>query len=107
MSCGAEAHHGNAAETYSKLIGELGTAVAQGPGAVEEINLGAIGDFEFTNAMGANADAAIMTRLNNVDGFYSQQLGVQLNVAELETFTDPADPFSDTTDAAGSPSSRH
>ena len=95
MSCGSESLSGNGAATYQKLIVELGTAMAQGPGAVSEINFSAIGDFEFTSARGgdAAAAAAITTRLNNVDGIFSQQLGVQINVPTLETHSDPADPF--------------
>ena len=102
MSCGAVSLFGNGAAMYGKLIGELGTAMAQGPGAVSEINLGAIGDFEFTSAQGGDAAAiaAITARFNNVDGIFSQEIGVQINVATLETFSDPvADPFSDTLDA--------
>lgn len=96
MSCGAKSLSGNGAAMYGKLIGELKTAAAQAPGAVSEINFGAIGDFEFTSAEGgdAAAAAAIIDRLNRVDGIYSQEIGVQINVPFLETFSDPADnPF--------------
>ena len=98
ISCGMAAMSGNGAATLQKLVGELSGAIAQAQGAVEEINLGAIGDFEFTSAKGGDsaAAAAITTRLNNVDGIFSQQLGVQINVQEIETFSDSMDPFSDT-----------
>ncbi len=101
MSCGSEMASGNAAETYQKLIGELGGAITLAPGAVEEMGLGAIGDFEFTTARGGDsaAAAAITARLNNVDGIFSSQLGVQLNLQTIETFSSAADPFSDTGDA--------
>jgi len=97
MSCGADSLSGNGAAVFGKLIGELGTAMAQGPGAVSEISIGAVGDFEFTSAQGgdAAAAAAITTRLNNVDGIYSQEIGVQINVPLIETFSDPADPFTE------------
>ncbi|MDH3613160.1 MAG: M12 family metallo-peptidase [Gammaproteobacteria bacterium] len=102
MSCGTETVSGNGAATYQKLVGELYTTISQAPGAVEEIDFGAVGDYEFTNAKGgdANAAAAITTRLNNVDGIFSQQLGVQINIQEMATFSDPADPFTDTGDAS-------
>ena len=72
ISCGVAAVSGNGAATLQKLVGELGGAMAQAPGAVEEINLGAVSDFEFTNAKGgdAAAAAAMTTRLNNVDGIF-------------------------------------
>ncbi len=100
MTCGSSELSGDGTATYSALVSELGTAMAQGAGAVSEINIGAIGDFEFTSAQGgdAGASAAILTRLNNVDGIFSAQLGVQINVPVIETFSAAADPFTDVTD---------
>ncbi len=102
MTCGASTSSANGAAMYSKLVGELGTAMAQGPGAVSEINISAIGDFEFTSAQGgdAAAAAAITTRLNNVDGIFSQQLGVQITIAAMETHSNAADPFTDQSDSS-------
>lgn len=101
MSCGSGSLFGNGAAMYGKLIGELSEAMAQGPGAVSEINVGAIGDFEFTDAQGGDALAAvaITARLNVVDGIFSDQLGVQINFT-TETFSDSNDPFTDTDDAS-------
>ncbi len=101
LSCGGAPLLMSGAAHYQKLMGELSAAKAQAPGAVSEINFGAIGDFEFTDAMGSDTDAAaaIVTRLNNVDGIFSEQLGVQINVQVLETFSGSADPFTDTLDA--------
>ena len=100
MTCGVESLPASGMGAYNKLIGEMtaskGMRAAQDPGAVSEITIGAIGDYEFTNAMGgdAGAAAAITTRLNNVDGYFSQQVGVQIRIAiPIETFNDPADPF--------------
>jgi len=100
MSCGTVTATGNGAATFQTLMTEIAGAIAQGPGAVEELTVGAVGDFEFTNARGSDsaAAAAITTRLNNVDGIFSQQLGVQLTIQTMDTFSDAADPFSDTID---------
>ena len=102
MSCGSQSMSGNGATAYTKLVGELGTTVAQAPGAISEISIGAVGDFEFTSAKGgdASAAAAIVTRLNMVDGIYSQELGIQINVPLIETNSDAADPFSDETNSS-------
>jgi len=98
MTCasGPTVTSGNAA--LQKLIGEIGAVEAQAPGAISEILLGAVGDYEFTTAKGGDAPAAaaIATRLNIVDGIFSEQLGVQINVQTIDTFNDTADPFSDT-----------
>jgi uncharacterized repeat protein (TIGR01451 family) len=98
LSCGSTSFLASGATHFKTLLGELTAAKSQAPGAVSEINFGVIGDFEFTSNMGgaSDAEAAIIVRLNNVDGIFSEQLGIQINVQEIETFTDSADPFSDT-----------
>ena len=93
LGCGTTGEPGNAAATYQKLTVELDNVIAQAPGAVEELSIGMVGDFEFTDSMGTGADAAILTRMNNVDGIYSEQLGVQITVQTIETFSDSNDPF--------------
>ena len=98
VSCGASAE-ANGAATYQKLVADLGAATAQAPGATQEMGVGMVGDFEFTSAKGgdAGAAAAIVTRMNNVDGIFSEQLGVQLNINVIDTFSGAADPFTGTT----------
>jgi uncharacterized repeat protein (TIGR01451 family) len=100
MSCGHSQVAMTGAEALNDLVGELG-AYAEAQGAIEAIGIGAIGDFEFTSDKGGDvaAAAAIATRLNNVDGIFSAQLGIQLTVNAIETFSDANDPFTDETDA--------
>ena len=102
MSCGSATLASNGAIAYQTLLGELGRSVVQAPGAVTEITMGAVGDFEFTSDKGgdAAAAAAITTRLNNVDGIFSGQLGVQISVQAIDTFSSASDPFSDTGSAS-------
>jgi hypothetical protein len=82
---------------FQSVTQNLAQAAQLGDGATSEIILGAVGDYEFTQAVGSNAEAAILTRLAIVDGIFSEQLGVQISVPAVETFTDLDDPFSDTT----------
>lgn len=98
MSCGSDFLEGNTASVLNSMSAASRKAVASAPGAVSEITMSAIGDYEFTNARGGDvaAAAAITTRLNNVDGFFSEQVGVQINVQLVETHSDPMDPFGDT-----------
>jgi len=93
--------------TYNNLVRELAAATnptaAQGPGAVSEITVWAIGDYEFRNAFAddVEAGAAIAARFNNIDGYFSQQVGVQIRLAmPIEMINDPDVPFSTTLDAA-------
>ncbi|MDH4126280.1 MAG: M12 family metallo-peptidase [Gammaproteobacteria bacterium] len=98
MQCGTQSLSGNTAAVWKSLAAAGESAIARAPGAVSEITMSAIGDYEFTNDKGgdAGAVAAITTRLNNVDGFFSEQVGVQINVQLIETHSDPNDPFGDT-----------
>jgi uncharacterized repeat protein (TIGR01451 family) len=99
MSCGSESLSGNGAVMYSRLVGDLG-GVLEAVGASSEISIGAIGDFEFTSAQGGDsaASAAIVDRMNMVDGIYSQGIGVQI-VVSIETFSSSNDPFSDVSES--------
>ncbi|HZD52089.1 MAG TPA: zinc-dependent metalloprotease family protein, partial [Woeseiaceae bacterium] len=99
VSCGTTS--GNAADLYGNLVGELGKTAAGGSakaGAVSQISLAAIGDYELFGTEGPGSEVAILTRLNNVDGIFSEQLGVQIYVADIRIFSSPSDPFSDTAD---------
>jgi len=99
MSCANVQHTTNAAELYEIVAAEASVTNSQGPGATTQIDLAIIGDYEFTNAKGANAQAELVTRMNNVDGIFSSQLGVQLNVNRVDTYPADNDPFTDDKDA--------
>jgi uncharacterized repeat protein (TIGR01451 family)/MYXO-CTERM domain-containing protein len=100
MSCGSASMAMSGADAFNSLSNEIG-ALAEAQGAIEEISVGAIGDFEFTDRKGGDASAAlaIATRLNNVDGIFSAQLGIQITVNDIETFSVANDPFTDESDA--------
>lgn len=97
LGCGVTMSGNNGDGMYKAMVGEIGAAIAQAPGAVSQIEFGAIGDFEFFNTIAGDPATAIATRLNNVDGIFSAQLGVQIVIQETEIFSDANDPFSDTT----------
>jgi hypothetical protein len=101
MSCGPMSLATSAAAALDGLVGEL-DSLSQAPGATLELEMGAVGDFEFTNSKGGDAAAAtaITNRLNIVDGIFSQQLGVQITVTNIDTFASSNDPFSDTANAS-------
>ncbi len=99
MSCGAAQAVVSGDLAFRKLSSELGSSVARAPGASVELGIAALGDFEFSEDKGANAEAAITTRLNNVDGIFSEHVGVQISVEELNVFTTSSDPFTNTSNA--------
>ena len=100
MSCGSASMATTGSVAMDGLLGELGE-ISQAQGAISQLEMGAIGDFEFTNSKGNDAAAAtaIATRLNNVDGIFSQHVGVQINVTTIETFSASNDPFTDETES--------
>jgi uncharacterized repeat protein (TIGR01451 family) len=89
MTCGAGDSLTNGGEVYKSMVTELSAVSAQAAGATTEINIGAVGDAEFANLHGANAQQAIIDRLNNVDGIFSGQVGVQINVPLVQVFSNP------------------
>ncbi len=99
MTCGNNAHVASFATVYEGLEDELRDIIVQAPGAVEELNIGLVADYELFQSLGATTEGSILARINNVDGIFSEQLGVQITPREIETFTTPDDPF--TTDAPG------
>ena len=77
---------------YDALIGELQTvAVTTGPS--RRLDLGLVADAEFT-AANPDAEAELLLRANYVDGIFSEQLGLQVNVSETETLSREPDAFS-------------
>jgi hypothetical protein len=64
--------------------------------------MSSIGDFEVTTLRGGELAAAVAsaTRLNLIDGFFSEQVGVQITLAQpVETHSDAEDPVTDTIDS--------
>jgi len=102
ISCGSQEYATSGAELMASVSGELAEVVAQAPGAVSEITMAAIGDSSFTIGQGGDADAlaAMAARLAIVDGYFSEQVSVQIDVTHWETYNDPAaDPITTLVDA--------
>ena len=91
MTCGVADVPGSGAQAFALLREEMTALEAQG--ASMNLNLGAVADFEFYESFGANSSAALLTRFNNIDGIFSEQVGIQITVAEIDVFSDNADPF--------------
>jgi MYXO-CTERM domain-containing protein len=99
MTCGTGSSLTSGGQVYKSLVTELSAVTAQAAGATTEIDIGAVGDAEFAGIHGTNSQQAIIARLNNVDGIFSGQVGVQVNVPLVQVFTNPdalSYPFTDT-----------
>jgi hypothetical protein len=77
----------DAAEAYDALVGELGarTHALQAGVATEAVKISILGDAAYLRRYADETQArdAILTRLNNVDGIFSSQLGVELQVVSV------------------------
>ncbi|HET7132531.1 MAG TPA: M12 family metallo-peptidase, partial [Gammaproteobacteria bacterium] len=93
-ACGVSAAPVDAGTALAMLAGELEPLAQQG--AAENLDVGVIADFEFNRSFGAGASSALLTRINNVDGIFSEQVGVQITAAKVDVFTDDFDPFTKT-----------
>jgi hypothetical protein len=78
---------GDPAATYDAMIGELRarTRALQAGVATEAVEISVLGDAAYLERYASEAQArdAILTRINNVDGIFSSQLGVELHVVSV------------------------
>ena len=77
-------------------LGGLQTKLAP----AKQLNIGLLSDSEFVQTHGANAEAEMLSIANVVDGIFFDQLGVRINVAELQAYGVEPDAFLGT-DASG------
>ena len=99
VQCGSAMPVGNAAQLFALVQDDISGTVMQAAGATSQLDVAVIGDFEFTSDKGASAEAELITRMNNVDGIFSAQLGVQINAARIDTYPSNNDPFTNEPDA--------
>lgn len=102
LSCGKA---GSVVRTGQQLLNritdEVRPSVAEAQGATLELEVGMVSDYEFSQEYSVfGPEAAIFARMNNVDGIFSRQIGVQLTLTQVDIFDVEADPFTDQ-DVAG------
>ena len=97
MTCGAGGSLTNGGAVYKTLTAELSATTAQAEGAVSEIDIGIVADGEFFGRHGNNSSQRIIDRMSLVDGYFSEQVGIQINWPLVQVFSDSStDPFTDT-----------
>ncbi len=90
-SCGSDtstAASSKGSDAYNSMLAELkgSPAIMQAIGATKRIEIAALGDTLFMNRFGTEAQARdeILRRLNNVDGIFSSQLGIEISVPSID-----------------------
>lgn len=99
MTCAQAVGPKTANDLLAAVSKDVAPRVAEAAGAESSLDLGVIADFEFASAKGSSAQTALVTRINNVDGIFSEQLGVQINLATTDVFESSNDPFTDESEA--------
>ena len=83
-------------DEYRALVGELAQA-AEATSLSGRLRVSALADYEYLQVAGSAQSARnrIIAIFNNVDGIFSAQVGIQIELADgVTVFDDPADPFS-------------
>ena len=98
LACGHAGAARNGAELFKTIIDETAPVVAAAQGATSQIDVAVVADFEFAKharvELKSNAEAEMITRMNNVDGIFSSSaLHVQINVGRVDVFDSSDDPF--------------
>lgn len=89
-ACGSDtsATSTKGSDAFNSMVGELkgSPALMQAVGATKRLEIAALGDLLFQNRFGSEASARdeILRRLNNVDGIYSSQLGIEISVPSID-----------------------
>lgn len=81
--CGLQHANSNTAEgdQFSQLVKELQQVAAAQAG--QQLNIAMVADAQFSAQNAGNVNAAVITRLNIVDGIFSEQVGVKINVSNI------------------------
>ena len=84
---------------YKALVAELqaNQPLAAAATLTGQIQVAIVGDFEFFTDHPADAESTVLTRMNVVDGIFSDQVGVHIVVSSVNVFSTDTDPFTTST----------
>ncbi|MBC8027118.1 MAG: hypothetical protein H7Y89_14080, partial [Steroidobacteraceae bacterium] len=85
----------NGLDHYQVLVSELRAGLT--PAIARQIEISLIGDREFQQAESADPTAALLARLNIVEGIFSEQVGLLVLATDLRLMPEGADPLTSTT----------
>ena len=93
------AESATALDAYKALVSELraNQPLAAAAMVTGQIQVAVLGDFEFSSDHPTDAESIVVTRMNVVDGIFSDQVGIHIIAASVDIFDTAADPFSNTT----------
>jgi hypothetical protein len=87
-------------DQYKSLVTELQAGLqagsVTGPSLTRQLEISLIADSDFQQTEGGDATAAMLARLNIVEGIFSEQLGLLILAGEIRLMPAGADPFTST-----------
>ena len=88
-----------ALDAYKALVSELraNQPLAVAAAVTGQLQVAVVGDSEFSSDHPTDAESTIVSRMNIVDGIFSDQVGIHIVAASVNTFASANDPFSATT----------
>ncbi len=89
------AHGKNLLADYVLLVDDLRKNAGTTPKALPLLSIGLVADVEFTQRH-ADPTAAMLARMNAVDGIYFDQVGISFDFPVIDVFANEPDPFSGT-----------
>jgi hypothetical protein len=97
-AAGTQVAAGTALDQYKEIVGELQmqTGGVVGPSITRQIEISLIADSAFQQAEGGDPTAAMVARLNIVEGIFSEQVGLLILAGEIRLVSPDADPFTTT-----------
>ncbi len=100
LTCASPGTVNTGTELLELVTSEVNATIQRAQGAQSEIDVALVADFEFASVPLRDAEAEMITRMNNVDGIFSSQLGVQISIGRIDVFGSSNDPFSDQTNSS-------
>lgn len=75
---------------YGALVQELNNLAQALPASARELPLAIVADAQFVQANPLDPEAAVVARMNVVDGIFSEQIGVDLRIAQIRSLQNNA-----------------
>jgi hypothetical protein len=82
------------AQAFDAVLGEIASTAITADGLpTREVEVGLLGDLEFSRRQGSTSEATLAARFNIVDGIFSEQVGLRITIGYLKVYTGYRNPF--------------
>ena len=92
----AGTHKVTALDQYKSMVAEMQTGAVITPSITRQLDISLIADSAFQQADGSDPTAAMLARLNIVEGIFSEQVGLLILASDIRLIAPESDPFTST-----------